>query len=222
MVREHSPPYSILHFQFYKTKLSIMKRYSFFLVSLLFTTNSFAQLDKATWLVGGNGSFYSYNGAYTSASNSNTTKVNNIDIRASIGYFPIDKLVVGLRPSLYFNKGHFYVNGNSTGDISSNTQFLIGPFTRYYFLRKEKQFNLLADISYLVGTNSSPLTPNFKGSLREFNISAGVEIFFNSSCGVEFLVGYRNKYEDIKGTTGYTDKKNGFQVGIGFQLHLQK
>lgn len=145
--------------------------------------NSFRQLDKKIWLVGGSGSFYSYNRAYTSTSNSNTTKVNNIDVKASLGYFPIDKLVVGLRPSFYFNKGHFYVNGNSTGDISSNTQFLIGPFARYYFLPKEKEFNLLADVSYLMGTTASPLTPNFKGSLRDFPISAGAKIFFNNSCG---------------------------------------
>ncbi len=222
IVRDNSPPCYKLHYSILKINLSIMKHFFFLSATLALTINSFGQLDKKTWLLGETGSFYTYNGDYTSTSNTNTTKVTNIDIKASIGYFPVDKLVVGLRPSFFFNKGKIYRNSIEAGEISSNTQFLIGPFARYYFLEKEKQFNILADISYLFGTNTVPFPPTTKGSLGEFSVSTGIEAFFNNSVGVEFLIGYKTKQEDIKGTTGYTDKKSGFQIGIGFQIHLEK
>ena len=127
------------------------------LATITLTTNSFGQLDKTTWLVGGTGSFYNYNGTYTSTSNNADTKVTNIDIKTSIGYFLIDKLSVGLRSSFSYSKGKVYQSGVQSGLISSNTLFLIGPFARYYFLDKEKQFNLLADVGYLFGRNSIPI-----------------------------------------------------------------
>ena len=192
------------------------------LSTITLTTNSFGQLDKTTWLVDGTGSFYNYNGTYTSTSNNADTKVTNIDIKTSIGYFLIDKLSVGLRSSFSYSKGKVYQSGVQSGLISSNTLFLIGPFARYYFLNKEKQFSLLADVGYLFGTNYIPIGNKGKGSISEFSISTGIEAFFNRSVSFEFLVGYKKKYEDIKGATGYMDKKDGFQVGIGFQLHLIK
>jgi hypothetical protein len=188
---------------------------------ILFTILSHAQLDKKTWLLGGNGSFYSYEGTHTSSTYNATTKVKNININTSVGYFLIDKFVVGIRPSYFYSRGKEtqFSSGNTFG---SYTQFLIGPFVRYYFLQKDKQFNLLGDISYSIGTNVSPSPPVTKGSLSELSINGGIEVFFNSSIGMEFLVGYKSKYEDIKGITGYSDKKNGFNVGIGFQIHLIK
>lgn len=80
----------------------------------------------------------------------------------------------------------------------------------------------MTDVSYLLGTNSYPIGTKGKGLLSEISIASGAELFFNSSVGIDFLVGYKIKNEDIKGSTGYTDKKNGFQIGIGFQIHLQK
>lgn len=78
---------------------------------LLFTLTAFAQLDKKTWQLGETGSFYTYHGEYTSTSNTRMTKVTSIDIKASIGYSPIDKFVVGLRPAFSYSKGHTFVNG---------------------------------------------------------------------------------------------------------------
>ena len=106
--------------------------------------------------------------------------------------------------------------------FGSATQFIVGPFSRYYFLEKDKQFNILLDAAYLFGTNSYPLANTGKGVINELSISAGLEAFFNTTVGVEFLVGYKSKYEDIKGITGYSDKKNGVNVSIGFQIHLEK
>ena len=195
-----------------------MKFYTLLFLSFLFTSYSFAQLDKGTFLLGGNGSFYKYDGKYNAVNNNNTIKATDIKINASVGYFLIDKFVLGLRPSFSFNKGKL----STSSLVVSTTQFMVGPFSRYYFLEKDKQFNILLDAAYLFGTNSYPLANTGKGIINELSISAGLEAFFNTTVGVEFLVGYKSKYEDIKGITGYSDKKNGINVSIGFQIHLEK
>ena len=196
-----------------------MKFYVLLSLSFIQISNSFAQLDKGTYLLGGNGSFYNYNGKFNSSNNNTTSKATDIKINASVGYFLIDKFVLGLRPSFSFNRGKLIGTPNTFG---STTQFLIGPFSRYYFLEKDKQFNILLDAAYLFGTNSYPFANREKGSINELSILTGLEAFFNTTVGVEFLVGYKSKYEDIKGITGYSDKKNGVNVSIGFQIHLEK
>lgn len=196
-----------------------MKFYVLFAFSFLLIANSFAQLDKGTFLLGGNGSFYNYNGKYNAVNNNYTAKATEIKINASVGYFLSDKFALGLRPSFNFNKSKIIGNSSAFG---STTQFLVGPFSRYYFLNQEKQFNILLDAAYLFGTNSYPFANTEKGIINELSISTGLEAFFNTTVGVEFLVGYKSKYEDIKGTTGYSDKKNGVNVSIGFQIHLKQ
>ncbi len=49
---------------------------------------------------------------------------------------------------------------------------------------------------------------------------AGPVIFFNTSVGLEFLLGYSSSIEDIKDR--YKNSIQGFQIGIGFQIHLEK
>lgn len=196
-----------------------MKSFILLLFSFLLTSLSFGQLDKGTFLLGGTGSYYNYSGKYNSANNNTTSKATDIKINTSVGYFLIDKFVLGLRPSFSFMKAK--LDGTSS-TFASATQFTVGPFSRYYFLDKDKQFNILLDAAYLFGTNSYPIANTGKGVINELSISAGLEAFFNTTVGIEFLVGYKSKYEDIKGIAGYSDKKNGVNVSIGLQIHLSK
>jgi hypothetical protein len=52
----------------------------------------------------------------------------------------------------------------------------------------------------------------------------GIEAFFNSTAGIEMLLGYSKKVISIDGNTAgaFNNTKSGFQVSIGFQLHLIK
>ena len=52
---------------------------------------------------------------------------------------------------------------------------------------------------------------------------AGTELFFNTSVGIEFLLGYLYQ-KNVKDETqnAYEYMKKGFYVSIGFQLHLIK
>lgn len=170
------------------------------------------QLDKGIWLAGGEGNLFSYN--ETSGTNTlSAAKYTTVNLSASIGYFIVDKLTFGLRPTFFSMKG----GGRFADAIQTNyNRFWIGPFGRYYFLNKEKQYNILTDISYQTGN----LGGWAKGNLTTFTALAGPVIFFNSSIGLEVLCGYHYSRERAKPDNKLIQQ--GFQTNIGFQFHLEK
>lgn len=185
-----------------------------FMIPLFLSTVSQGQLTKGNWLVGGTGKFFSYSQSSTSSDFSVVGKYNQIDISPAVGYFVIDKLAFGLKPT--FSS----INGKSitTEGISTNVQrYWIGPFGRYYFLNSEKQYNIVTDVSYQFGFLGGGLV---KGSLSTFSALAGPVIYFNSSVGIEFLLGYNYTKEDAE--KGNKDIKKGFQTSVGLQIHLEK
>ena len=186
---------------------------------IFLSVNANAQLDKGTWLVGGSGSYYSYNEKYTAPSVSFTGKYASLDLTASVGYFFIDKLSAGLRPYLSIYKGT-----SSAGGGAYDFKLAAGPFVRYYFLKKDKQFNLLADASYQFGINQSKSgVERPKGKFNTFSLMAGTEVFFNSAVGIEILLGYKNQIASYENTpSAYSSKRSGLQASIGFQFHLTK
>lgn len=201
-----------------------MKPIFFITITLLITTSSYAQLEKSTWLVGGTGSFYSYTDNYSSEQLTQTGKWTNIDLSASIGYFPLDKLCAGIRPLFSSTKGSNTASNGSIG--TSNGYFLsAGPFARYYFLEKDKPFNILTDVCYQFGINQYLTAGNESGKYNIFSAKAGIEAFFNSTAGIEILLGYNRKIVSIDDNTyggAFNDTKQGFQVSIGFNIHLIK
>lgn len=182
------------------------------LLFLFFTVASFGQLTKGNWLTGGNAKLYLFR-----ENNSTSTydyHYTQIDLSANVGYFVADKIAFGLRPTVSSFKGGYYATG---GSISTNSQrYLIGPYGRYYFLPVDKDFNILTDISYQYGI----LGGGVKGNASTFSAAAGPVIYFNSSVGIEFLLGYSSSNENAD--YGYSFKRKGFQFLIGFQIHLEK
>lgn len=188
------------------------------IVLLLFSSSTFSQLDKNTWLVGGSWNFYSYNETYSSPSTNFTSKYTNIDISASVGYFFITKLAAGLRPNFSSLKGK-----SSGGAITDYYRLAIGPFARYYFLNNEKPFNLIGDVGYQFGINKDMAGITQKGEFNTFYIMGGTEIFFNTSAGLEILIGYAQRLTSLEDPPSASNSiKKGFQVSIGFTLHLEK
>lgn len=182
----------------------------------LFLVSAHAQLTKENWLVGGAGSFYNYNEDFSTTSVNYTVKARSIDVSASVGYFFIDRLTTGLRP--YFSA---FKSESSGGGKMNYYRLAIGPFARYYFLKGERRANLLADVGYQFGVNKDFPTLVNKGKFNIFSALAGIEVYFNSSAGVEILFGYVNRVSSLDSPTQLSNKK-GFQVSIGFQLHLEK
>jgi hypothetical protein len=197
-----------------------MKHTIILILFSLFYFQSFAQLDKKTWIVGGSGTFSSVNDDYSSTTVSTEYTRTYLQMNPSIGYLVKDKFAVGIKTSLSWSKNKGLSDGTSGTDVSKRLDY--GPFVRYYFLNKEKSYNLLTDISYQLG--NLKLTNN-SGTRKSFSAMAGSVIYFNSSVGLELLMGYRREKEQLTKSVGippfyYTDIKKGFQFSIGFQIHL--
>ncbi|HEU5164212.1 MAG TPA: hypothetical protein VFU29_01660 [Chitinophagaceae bacterium] len=190
------------------------------LIALLFTitlTSAHAQLTKGNWLVGGTGNFLASKNSYSTPTSSSSSDRIDIKISPAVGYFVVDKLSIGLRPS--FSKYKDVVDGTG-GNINSNiNRFEIGPFLRYYFLEADKQYNILADFGYQYGFYWFKPT---KGSINTFSANAGTVIFFNTVVGGEFLVGYYQRKEVIKQNGDFITNQKGLQISLGFQIHLEK
>ena len=195
-------------------------------VTLLFTINSYGQLDKKTWLVGGSGSFDSYKQEQSFISQGTGEPINvvynhsNIKLSANVGYFIYDKFVTGLK--LTYTDLH----GKSVEDDTafSLREISGGPFLRYYFLKKDKHFNLLSEINYQFGTvgNGRGVQKGNEGKINTISLLIGPEFYFNSSVGMEVLLGYRNYNRNMSDSFNTSITENGFQVAIGFQIHLEK
>jgi len=194
-----------------------MKHFSFLFSFVLFTISANCQLDKKNWLVGGTGNFFTYKDNYTAAGQPTITgRLTEINLAANIGYFFTDKIAVGLRPGIKSLKSN---GANSASVLIEDVKLYIGPFARYYFLNKGKQFNILIDGSYQFG-----LLSNFeKGTTQNASIMTGAEVFFNTSVGIEFLAGYLYQKNNLANTQLPTlTTRNGLYFSIGFQLHLIK
>ncbi len=200
-----------------------MKQFSLIIIVFALSMSAYAQIDKDIWLVGGSGSFFSYNEDYSTPTFNQTAKYTSIDIAASIGYFIFDKFVVGLRPNFSSYKGKVISASVGSGGSTNSYKVSIGPYVRYYFLNAEKQFNILADISYQFGINKYLGVLSEKGKLNTLTFMGGMEIFFNSTAGMEILLGYTKKTVSIEDSPGaFNNDKTGVQVSIGFTLHLEK
>lgn len=222
-MHDNSPPANHTHFT---SKIYTMKQATLLItVVFLFSISSFGQLDKKTWLVGGSGNFSSTNDNLSTTTGDFEYKRSALQISPQIGVFVIDKLTIGLKSSFSWskNRGVSVGTGLSTSTVIRSDY---GPFIRYYFLDKRKSFNLLADLSYQLG-NVKFVQSNDKGVRNNLSIMAGSVVYFNSSVGIEFLMGYKYDKEKLTKSNStpqyfYTDSKNGIQISIGFQFYLEK
>lgn len=191
-----------------------MKSFTFSFLFLSISLSTWSQLDKGNFLVGGSGKFYSYNSTNSSSNYNIESKYTQIDLSPVIGYFVIDKLAFGLKPTLSSIKGKV----TDVGGGSTNVQrYLIGPFGRYYFLDKDNKYNFVTDLSYQFGSFGGGLA---KGKLATFSALAGPVLYFNTTVGIEFLFGYSYSKEDVEQAN--KEIRKGFQTSIGFQIHLEK
>ena len=199
------------------------------LVTLLCTINSFGQLDKKTWMVAGTGSFDSYKENYTyifTGTGENIEierSIKEIEFSPKVGYFIIDKLALGIGVSYISEKSESKtISGNAGSSPSKSHSLYVGPFARYYFLNKDKPYNILAETNYQFGNLSQTDLLDSKGKLSRFSFLVGPEIFFNSSVGMNLLVGYTNSKRNMDNNSYVSNSTNGLQVAISFQIYLQK
>jgi hypothetical protein len=195
-----------------------MKKLLLLLSFVTIAVISNSQITKGNWIVGGSGNFLSSKMIYVSPNLSTTQDRIDVKVSTTIGYFVVGKFSLGLKPS--YSKSKAVVEG-SGGNINTNeNRFEFGPFVRYYFLKADQQYNILLDLSYQYGFYWFKPA---KGNINTFSASIGPVIYFNSTVGLEFLLGYYNRKEDITINTNsdFVTQQKGFQIGIGFQIHLE-
>lgn len=217
LLREHSPPKDNTYYN--NKTILYMKHILSFSFLLLVANSTFGQLTKGHWLVGGSGSFYSYKNEIISNVSTTNGKYTQINISPNIGYFLADKFALGMNTTVTSIKGDDTVVGGNGSGNSSSQRYLIGLFGRYYLLDKEKQMNILVNANYQTGIIRGQ--NDTKGTLKNFSIAAGPVIYFNSSVGIEFLLGYNSEFEKYTSQV-FSEHKNGFLFSIGLQIHLIK
>ena len=165
--------------------------------------NANSQINKGYWMVGGYANFS--NNTLVGPNNSLTDTY--ITINPTLGYFVNDKIALGAELFYLFSYSSAFTR-------NSASNYGIGPFVRYYFLNKEKALNILIQGSggYNLATSSSDSRSDKSIS---YSLLGGPVIFFNSSVGIEFLLGY-------KGYSAPNVRKESFNVNIGIQVHLVK
>lgn len=191
-----------------------MKKHTLAFLLILCLQSAHSQLTKGIWLAGGTGSFSSMKNAYSTPTYSQNSDVIDIAVSPNIGYFVADKFPLGLKLSYSKNKAQVTT---SSGLYTNVNRFEFGPFARYYFLKADDRYNLLAEVSYQYGIYR--FTPD-KGNINTFSAAAGPVLFFNSSVGLEFLIGYYRRNEVVNDS--YKTEQKGLQMSIGFQIHLEK
>jgi hypothetical protein len=192
-----------------------MKKIIISAISVLFLF-AFAngQITKGTWMIGGSGALYSRTSTHKTNIYDTKSKYTDIDLAVSAGYFVADKTALGLRSSVYFSKEKDFEDARYN---LNEKQFVIGPFGRYYFLNTDRLFNIVSDLSYQFGRFNMN---GHKSNVSNFSVMAGPVIFFNTSIGLEVLLGYSSQKKERKGV--YMDTHKGFQTTIGFQIYLEK
>jgi hypothetical protein len=184
-------------------------RFLYFIL-LFFFTNVNSQITKGNWMVGGNVNFSATRSSLIVMPERFTQF--NWQISPMAGYFFIDKLTAGLKPS------YARISHPASGAMihSYYNTYGIGPFVRYYFLQPENRLNIFSEVDYyhiIEKVKDNPSTTH-----NGYSILAGPVVYLNSSVGIEFTVGYSfYKYAaDVDG------KYSTIQVGIGLQVHLEK
>ena len=201
-----------------------MRRIILLILAVSTLKYSSGQITKNNWLVGGMGLFSST--TFKNDFGLQTHRATNLQLTPAIGYFFIDKFAGGLKLNFSTSRNKNIYDGAGY-NLAKNNTYGFGPFIRYYFLNTDKPFNLLIDGSYQyniergggvsTGDDTPIPIPITQYTKNTFSIAAGPVIYFNTSIGLEFLVGYTtSKY--IQNNRG----NNSVQVGLGLQVHLEK
>lgn len=211
VIRKHfsgdiSPPLCTFILFINQLKLIMKKTTLLFLVLFIFITSTYCQITKGNWMIGGSASFLTNKSIARNSNSASGFTQSSLNINPGVGYFFIDKFAGGFRLLIIYDK---VVAGTSS---NSPTYYGIGPFARYYFLSKEKQVNIFSEVAYSYSTQAPHVQNQNSNS---YSIKVGSVAYFNSSVGLEFSIGYTN-------SKSYSSISKTFQIGLGFQIHLEK
>lgn len=173
------------------------------------------QLTKGNWLTGGS---LAYSKSESAGSDATNSKTSVLGISSNVGYFFRTKVALGFILNAQFTSEK-YPQVNGTINTIRQNKYSIGPFIRYYFLNQDNRVNLLSQVglTYSILSNKSIGSVDNKFKSVDYSIDAGPVIFFNSSVGMEFLIGYNSS-----NAVDFDSRGRSIKFKIGFQIHLSK
>lgn len=175
-----------------------MKKSIIILMTLL-ACNFFAsaQVEKGKWFVAGYGDVNFDIGKEKTKSGSTTSdhyKYFDFDFNPMIGKFVVNKLPVGL----FFDS--YYYSFTEADYKETETQFIVGPFVRYYILEKNKFF------PYAEGRIGLGLWQSKEGDYDPYKetyfateLGVGTSYFFAENLALDALLGYGHSTWTRKG-----------------------
>lgn len=164
----------------------------------MFSVEATAQLQQGNWMVG------------AQVANLRFTNGFSMSLTPKLGYFIQNRWVVGAQVGLDIE--------SPQGSSSTQTNWSIAPFTRYYFGDNQVD-NLLnngvffAEGSAGFGGNNSSAGNSTNGV--DLGIGAGYAYFITPTVGLEGLL----KYQALVGG-GNTSGQGNLYLGVGFQIYL--
>jgi len=179
----------------------------------------FAQTDKGSFLIGGNGSISLNKTDY----NPTESKTASFSISPVAGYFFINNFCTGLGLPLSSSWSKVYDSNGDEDYKARQASYSVSPFVRYYF--PVRSFFVVAEgaFSWVQTKSKYPQfdfnTGQIIGDINStsndtsYRLAAGPAFFFNRHTSIEILL----NYENLNGQ--YTDNSDLF-ISIGFQIFL--
>ena len=191
---------------------------------LLISLQSFAQLEKGTYLLGGSINFNRSKSEYTSQFGNQKSEAFNFTLAPDVMLFRINRLATGLSTAVSYGKSTFF------GEDSHNTAFHFGPIVRYYF--PVKQWAFFPEAIYTIGWNStkgmmydpSSGTPEERVSTtrtNSFSLGLGSTYFLSPTVGLEGIL----YYQQSRGKNDYLDAQtdnSSINFKVGFQIYFSR
>ena len=142
-----------------------MKKITLIFLSFLLYFNSQAQSEKGIIQIGIGGLPIIY---------PNNSLETGYSLRANIGYFPINKLSVGVMPF--------------AGKVVDMKSIGAGLYLRYYITNKK--FSVFIEGGTGFGNLKYEDAPQYDGTMNSFNIGPGFHYIFKNKLAIEFLLQY--------------------------------
>lgn len=194
-----------------------MKKNIIAFVFILASIGAYAQTDKGSFMVGGSLRWQrSHSDVNLPAFGFEGTTTGSFNINPTVGYFVMNRLMLGLQPSY----SHTWVFHQPMSKITS---FSIGPVVRYYIPFGKFAAFPEASYSYLKSkqqgfdtVSGRVVDVNKNGST--YHVAAGVTYFVSPSIGIEGIIGYT----DNKNMSYSVKKLTDLYLNFGIQFYLAK
>jgi len=184
-------------------------------LSIIFSTLSYAQTQQGNFLLGG-GFSASFNNNKTERPAANNTinisesRASTVSFNPKLGIFIVDGFAIGLDADIS-NTSYKDKNNNTS---STASYFAIGPFVRYYF-----PVNLFLEGRGGIG-NGKDVAGYDKSKVFTYSVGAGYAAFLNDHIAIEPMIRYAGRNYTRVSDNAFKTRNGALEFAIGLQIYL--